>query len=232
MSLEGVFNSEVPKGKVAIAWINSYSCVVIKTRMATLVFDPVMLDPDKSFHADMILITHEHDDHFAPGLVRKLHNKTNAPVLTTEFIAKRLEGIDTQTLNVGERTVVKDVELHGMHCDHPANRPLSFLISASNGIRIYHPSDSKPFADMVCIRRDFSPEILLYSGNSLVDAAQIAGMIRPRIAVSYDSDAESKRRFISLMKKSSSATQAKMIKKFEICQYPEEPGEFAHLKEY
>ncbi|MDY6857411.1 MAG: MBL fold metallo-hydrolase [Thermodesulfobacteriota bacterium] len=229
MSLEDVFNSKVPKGKVAIAWINSYSCVVIKTQTVTLVFDPVMLDPNKSFHADMIIITHEHDDHFAPGLLRKIHSRTNTPVLTSEFIAKRLEGIKTQTLNVGDRVIIKDIELYGMHCDHPANRPLSFLISASNGIRIYHPSDSKPFADMVFIRRDFNPDILLYSGNSLEAAAQIASIIEPCIALSYDSDAESKQRFLSLMNESSSVTQPKMIKKYEIYQYPEE---FAHLREY
>jgi len=220
MGQEEIFNLKVSQGKIALAWINSYSCIVIKTSIASLVFDPVLLDPDGNFQADVIVITHEHYDHFSPILVRKLHKKTGAPILTTQFVAQRLEGIDTKILNEEEHINFKDFELYGVHCEHSANGPLSFMVSTQNGIRIYHPSDSKPFAEMVRLRKKENPDILLYSGNSLENAAQIAKLVRPRLAVSYQSDAESQRRFTSLLRKNSPTTKAKMIKLFEVYQYP------------
>ncbi|MDY7033317.1 MAG: MBL fold metallo-hydrolase [Thermodesulfobacteriota bacterium] len=221
MSVMEIFSLNVPQGEVAIAWINSYSAIVIKTAQATLVFDPVSIDPGKHFQADVIIITHEHYDHFSPALVKKLYMKTKAPIVTTQFAAQRLEGIDTRILNVGEHFSIKDFEIHGMHCEHAANKPLSFMISVQNRIRIFHPSDSRPFPEMARIGKMHKPHILLYSGNSLENAAQIAKLIKPRVVVSYFTDGESQKRFISLIRASTPTTQARMIRQFEIYRYPD-----------
>ena len=220
MSAFQIFSIEVPQGKVALSWINSYSAIVIKTAQTTLVFDPVSLDWEEHFHADVIVVTHEHYDHFSPGLVRKLQMKTKAPIVTTQFVAQKLEEEDTRILNTGELFSIKDVEIHGMHCEHAANGPLSFMISVQNGPRIFHPCDSKPFAEMDRIRKKHKPHILLYSGNSLENAAQIAELIRPQEAISYYTDTESHQRFISLMKSGIPTMRVKMIRQSEVYQYP------------
>lgn len=220
MSLKEVFELVVPEGKIALAWINSYSGIVIKTPRTTLAFDPVMLDPVECFQADVIVITHEHYDHFSPSLARALHHKTNARVLTTQFVAQRLADVDTRVLRVNNQIVCGDLELLVTYCEHSANEPLALIISTHDGIVLYHPGDSKPIVEMAQLAKEHKPAILLYSGNSLKYAAQIAGLIKPQIAISYYSDAESLQRFRILLEGETLSTQAVMLKRFEVFQYP------------
>lgn len=220
MGIKEVFDLPVPDGKIVIAWINSYSGIVLKTLRTTLVFDPIMINPAECFKADEIIITHEHYDHFSPSLVRALHHKTNARILTTQFVAQRLADVDTQVLRVNDRIVCGDLSLLVTLCEHSANEPLAFVISTQDGILLYHPGDSKPIAEMAQLAEKHKPDILLYSGNSLKNAAQIASLIKPQVTISYYSDAESLQRFRNLMATESPSTNAVMLKRFQAFQYP------------
>ena len=219
MEVRGIFGLTVLPGEVALAWINSYSGIMIKTPNTTLIFDPVMINPEVPIHADVIAITHEHSDHFAPELVKDLQEKTSALVLTTPFVAQMLPGLETRILSVGDSFIVGDLEIHAEYCKHPGNQPLSFVISTESGITIYHPSDSESFPEMVRMRETYEPDILLYSGTSLENAAQIASLIKPQVIVSYATDVWLEDRLTTLMARVSPMTSVKMIKRFEVYQY-------------
>ena len=219
MGLGEIFELNISEEEIALAWINSYSGMVVKTHQATLLFDPVMVSPVECIRSDVIVITHEHYDHFAPELVKKLHKNTSSTILTTRFVAERLAEDNTQILNEGDSISIKDCQLDTVHCEHAANEPLAFMISARNGVMIYHPSDSKPFKGMAKLREAYKPDILLCPGNSLENAARIAGLVKPKVAVSYYSDAESEERFVSLISKESPTTQATTLRRFEVYRY-------------
>ncbi len=221
MGFKEILDLEVSSGKIALVWFNSYSGIIIKTPTTTLIFDPVRIKLEEYIQADAIVVTHEHSDHFDPELVRELQKKTNATVLTTPFVAQRLRGEQTKALKVGDSFGLKDTELYAERCDHPANQPLSFIISTKSGITIYHPSDSDPFPEMAELEKKYKPDVLAYLGVSLGNAAQITKLVKPQAVVSCYTDGESQRKFIEVMKKEMPRTQAKLIKRFEIYQYPE-----------
>lgn len=221
MGFKEIFNLRVSSGKIALVWFNSYSGIIVKTPITTLIFDPVKIELEEHIQADAIVITHEHSDHFDPELVRELQKKTNATVLTTPFVAQRLPGEKIKALKVNDSFVLKDVELHAERCDHPANQPLSFIMSTNYGITVYHPSDSDSFPEMVELEKKYKPNILLYLGTSLGNAAQIARLVRPQTVVSCYTDMESERKLIEAMKIRAPETQVKMLKRFEVYQYPE-----------
>ncbi|MBA7495551.1 hypothetical protein ES702_06138 [subsurface metagenome] len=220
MSFKEIFDFQVSPGKIALVWFNSYSGIIIKTPISTLIFDPVRIKLEECIQADVIAITHEHFDHFDPELVRGLQKKTNAPVLTSPFVAQRLPSDKVKSLRVGDSFRIKDVKLHAEYCDHPANQPLSFVISTESGITIYHPNDSNPFGGMAKLRERFKPDILLYFGTSLEKASQIARLVRPQVILSYYTDMESRRRFTDKVEREVPGTNATIIKRFEIYQYP------------
>jgi len=220
MSFKEIFDLQVSPGKVALVWFNSYSGIIIKTPISTLIFDPVSIKLEEYIQADVIAITHEHSDHFEPELVKGLQKKTDALVLTPPFVAQRLPSEKVKSLGVGDSFKIKDVKLHAEYCEHPANQPLSFVISTESGITIYHPNDSNPFGGMAELRERFKPDILLYFGTSLENASQIARLVRPQVILSYYADMESQRRFTNKVEKEAPRTNAKIVKRFEIYQYP------------
>ena len=235
MGFKQIFDFVVSPGKVAITWFNSYYGIIVKTPGAILIFDPVKVSLEECIRASAIVITHEHLDHFDPKLAKELQQKTEAPILTTPFIAASLQNENVRALRVGDSIVIEDTELYALRCDHPGNEPLSFIVSRhpspdkvgggegllDSGITIYHPSDSGVFPEMIEIAEKYKPDILLYVGASLGNAAQIARLVRPKVAVSFYTDVGSERNFIEAMRREAPGTQAKLIKRFEIYQYPE-----------
>ena len=221
MGFKEIFDLEPFPGKIALSWFNSYSGIVIKTPGTTLIFDPVGVSVEECVQADLIVVTHEHSDHFNSRLVKELGKKTDATILTTPFVAKRLPEEKTRVLKVGDSYAVKDVEVHAERCDHPANQPLSFIISTINGITVYHPSDSDPFWEMSELVGKYKPNVLLYVGVSPNNVAQMAKLIKPQVLVSLNTDGESQRKFARALEREAPETQIKMIKRFEIYQYPD-----------
>lgn len=221
MGFREIFDLKLPGGKIALVWFNSYSGIIIKTEGTSLIFDPVSIELEEYIQADAIIITHEHPDHFDPGLAKELQKRTNATVLTTPFVAQRLGGEKTRALSVGDAIVLKDVEIHAERCDHPANQPLSFIILTKSGTTIYHPSDSDPFPEMADLERKYKPDILVYLGVSIGNAARIAGLVKPQVAVSCYTDGGSQGKFIEAVGRDVPKTTAKTIKRFEIYRYPE-----------
>ena len=140
-------------------------------------------DQDK---IDLIIITHEHSDHFEPDLIIELQKKTDALVLTTPFVAQKLKKMKTyvKPLKVGDSFILDTATFCAEHSNHPANQPLSFVV-CNEIATIYHPNDSRPFPEMSLIARKHSPDIMIYTGNLIGAIPEIVDLIKPGLIVTY-----------------------------------------------
>lgn len=84
-----IYRTQVSRG-VALAWVNSYSAVVIKTPGATLLFDPVGMEVPSDAPLDLIAITHGHSDHWEPALIAELQGRTGSTVAASPSLAAKL----------------------------------------------------------------------------------------------------------------------------------------------
>ena len=85
-----IFEVTVGDG-VALAWVNSYSAVALKTPDATVLIDPVSMEVPAGAPLDLIAISHDHSDHWDPELVLGLQRRTGATVVSSPPLASRLE---------------------------------------------------------------------------------------------------------------------------------------------
>ena len=205
------------QGSIALVLFNVYSSLMLKTHLSTVIFDPVKLNLDKPGFdvqgVDVIIITHEHADHFDEKLALEMQGRSGAPIVTTPFVAQKLErvGGKVQGLRAGDSMKVKELMLCAEHCVHPANQPISIVIKTEE-VTIYHPGDSQPFSGMEEIEHKYNPDILLYMANSKRGLKMIAEQVKPKVVVSYFAS-----RFAEL---NIPGVELKMLKQFEAFIYP------------
>ena len=89
---QDIFRTQVRQG-VALAWVNSYSAVVVKPPGATLLFDPVSMAVPLGVSLDLIAVSHSHSDHWDPQLVTALRESTGAVVAASPSLISRLDGV-------------------------------------------------------------------------------------------------------------------------------------------
>jgi len=176
----------LPGHEVALSMLNVYSTILLKAGLLTVIFDPVEIEVDKYSSLDLIVITHEHTDHFDKNLVLKLQKKTKAIVLTTPYVANHLAGLEgmVKALRPGDCFEIKDVSFHAERSNHIANEPLTFVIKTA-AATIFHPSDSEYFPEMEVIRKNYKPELVIYMGSSKDNLRAISSVICPHAILSY-----------------------------------------------
>lgn len=179
----------ITSGGIALTLLNVYSSLVLETQASTVIFDPVKLDLDKLDYLrsiDVIVITHEHVDHFDEKIALEIERRSQAPILTTPFVARRLEhsGGKARGLRLGESVQIKDVTFYTEDCLHPANQPLSFIMR-TEAVTIFHPADSQPFPGMKEIGSKYMPDLMLYMGAARDDLAGIIELVRPKVVVTH-----------------------------------------------
>lgn len=138
--------------------------------------------------ADLILITHEHHDHFSADDVKKLL-KPDTTIVTIAAVAKQLKG-DVRTVKPGDTLTVKGVKIEAVPAYNPAKQfhpkaagHVGFIITAG-GRRIYHAGDTDAIPEMANIQTDVA--LLPVGGKYTMtasEAAQVANLIKPKVAV-------------------------------------------------
>lgn len=134
--------------------------------------------------ADLILVSHDHYDHFSPADIAKLRGPTTR-VVGNERVAREIEDCAVlrpwQSLSF-ERTCIKAVPAYSP--DDPRHPPsdggLGFVISI-NYYDIYYAGDTQAIPEMASIHPDIA--ILPIDGNgtlNVAEAAQVAREMRPR----------------------------------------------------
>ncbi|MFF9315412.1 MBL fold metallo-hydrolase [Streptomyces sp. NPDC014748] len=134
----------------------SHSCVVLDKDGRRLVIDPGgFSEEDAAAGADVLLITHEHPDHFDEGRVRAaLEARPDAEVWTLKSVADQLAPAfpgRVHTVGHGDAFTAAgfDVQVHGelhavIHPDIPRITNVGYLIDGGD---VFHPGDALTVPD-------------------------------------------------------------------------------------
>ena len=209
------FEASVDQGELALAWLNSHASIMLRTIGATLVFDPVGVALPEQVCPDAVVVTHEHLDHFDRRLLDEWWERLGVIVLGSAYIAGQVQGKAT-VLRAGQLASVGDIQLVAEPCDHSVNEPLSFVILPNGLPAIYHSNDSDPFAEMARIRDDYEPQVLLYTGASILKAAHIAEIVKPKLIVSCSCDKKWETDFAQQVKNWSPETETRFLQPLEL----------------
>lgn len=169
----------------------------------TIYFDPATRLEDEPPQADIILISHSHNDHYFPPVLKRI-SKPETVIVTSSLVATLApaDGIPGQVrgLRPGERTTVGEVEIEAVPAYnigksfHPKEAETLGFIVTLQGWRIYFAGDTDLIPEMADIRADVA--LLPVGGTYTMDAkeaAQAAATIKPRVVVpmhTLDADLE------------------------------------------
>lgn len=172
----------------------------------TLLLDPgkYNLDPGRftleSFPtADIVVITHKHEDHFDLSLVKELISRSSPMVITNTEIAEtlRTHGIESRSTRPGDVLELDGYRLDVIRTDHVVRDEeiVNFgVVVSADGVSLYHTSDTR-FIDPERLPTETrAPYLVLPISNRGVvmgidDALVFAAGLKPKLAipVHYDS---------------------------------------------
>jgi L-ascorbate metabolism protein UlaG (beta-lactamase superfamily) len=198
------------KNAILFVWFNHYSGILLKTPSKTLVIDPVDVKPRQLQNTDAILITHEHYDHLDQRLIAETQKKTGCQVIADITSAKSLKNTlpPEKIQNAYPATEIKigEVSIKPERCQHPAQNPVTYLITSEDGVKIFHTADSQPYPEMVQIGEKEKIDLVFCTVGIAPKATpetgfEIARLIKPQVAVPYhtNNSAEQKR-FAEILK--------------------------------
>ncbi|MFF2011040.1 MBL fold metallo-hydrolase [Streptomyces sp. NPDC058195] len=133
----------------------THSCIRLEKDGRTLVIDPgAFSEPDAAAGADVLLVTHEHPDHFDEGRLRAaMEADPSAEIWTLRSVADRLAAAfpgRVHTVGHGDTFSAAgfDVQVHGelhavIHPDLPRITNIGFLVDGS----LFHPGDALTVPD-------------------------------------------------------------------------------------
>ena len=157
----------------------------------------VYIDPwqlGRGPEADIILITHEHQDHCSPDDVAKIQ-KADTVIVTIGASAEKLKG-QIEIVKPGDYLTVKGVPIETVPAYnltkfrspgdpfHPKDAGHVGFIITLGGQRIYHTGDADVIPEMESIETDIA--LLPVSGTYVMtaeEAAQAAQIIQPKVAI-------------------------------------------------
>jgi L-ascorbate metabolism protein UlaG (beta-lactamase superfamily) len=152
----------------------------------------VYIDPWKlaagAEKADVILVTHEHYDHFSPDDIAKI-SKPDTVIVAPQSVAaksnlkiKVVKPGDTLTAN---GVVIEVVPAYNPNKKfHPKSAGHVGYIVTLNGKRIYHTGDTDEIPEMAQIKCDIA--LMPVSGTYVMtaaEAAQAANRLKPALAI-------------------------------------------------
>ena len=134
----------------------------------------------------LILITHEHFDHFDQKAVESIASRDNSCVIGHESVLKRLSLSPNllRPITAGEKIKVRRTTIEALPVHHPNSfYPLSYLLSLEDK-KIFHSGDTDLMDSFDELRPDV---VMLPIGGSftmdLIDAVRATKMMKPKYAI-------------------------------------------------
>ncbi len=138
--------------------------------------------------ASLILITHEHFDHFDKGTVERVAKTNSACVVAHPNILQTFDGAIQKAflhpISISQTVSLRGVTVEAVPAHHPQSfYPLGFMITI-NGKKIYHAGDTELIDDMAKLKPDVAiVPIGGYGTMDCVDAVRAIKTMKPRFAV-------------------------------------------------
>ena len=198
-SVDTVDTFDTPDGYTATITPLMHASIRIESGGFEIEVDPVAKLGDRTTdysampEADLILVTHEHFDHFDTATIKRLSPENTITVMNPR--CHELSGMgqplsNGMTLNIAEDVRVEAVPAYnvteGRQHFHPQGRDNGYILTI-NGLRIYIAGDTEPIPEMEQIRDidiAFLPcnQPYTMTVEQLVSAAKI---IKPKVLYPY-----------------------------------------------
>ncbi len=148
----------------------------------------IWLDPVKvpvSEAADLILITHDHGDHYSPADIKKLSGPST--IVLAGFDSPSLSRVRPGDENAFGDVAIEVVPAYNLVKTqfHPKSALYCGFVITGSGLRIYVSGDTERIPEMKAIDCDiaFLPLGQTYTMGSVAEAAQAAMDVKAKIAV-------------------------------------------------
>jgi L-ascorbate metabolism protein UlaG (beta-lactamase superfamily) len=151
--------------------------------------DPFKLPTGELPKADIILLTHGHFDHYSPDDIDKIRKNETAFVVTSDMEGKIKGNVkiikpDT-SLDIG-KIKINTIPAYNLdkHFHPKGNSWVGYIITLSNGLKIYHAGDTDTIPEMRALKVDIA--LLPIGGTYTMTASEAAGMVnifQPTIAI-------------------------------------------------
>ena len=160
----------------------------IDTEMGKVYIDPFQL-PDNAPKARLVMITHDHFDHYSPVDLDRIvdaHTDIIAPLST----AKQLEYGNVHAVKPYDELAIENINIkvlpsYNINKDfHPKGNGWVGYLFIINGVTFYHSGDSDFIPEMKDIKTDIA--LLPVSGTYVMtagEAVQAALAIKPQLAI-------------------------------------------------
>lgn len=149
--------------------------------------DPWKLDAHAE-KADLILVTHNHGDHFSAADIAKI-SRTDTVVVAPSVVAEKMTAKPT-IAKPGDKLSAAGVEVEVVPAyntnkpNHPKSAGHVGYIVTLNGKRIYHAGDTDLIPEMATLKVDIA--LLPVSGKYVMnaaEAAEAANTLHPALAI-------------------------------------------------
>jgi L-ascorbate metabolism protein UlaG (beta-lactamase superfamily) len=169
----------------SIRWLGHAGFMIKGKRV--IYIDPYQLEfPDVG---DMILITHDHQDHCSPDDVKWLRRGATV-IVAPETCVSKFQG-DIRAVEAGDTLSIRGVTIEVVPAYnrdkdyHPKEAGgVGYVVTTAESLRIYHAGDTDLIPEMEHIEADVA--LLPVGGTYTMDAAEAAeaaNLIKPRLAI-------------------------------------------------
>jgi len=157
-ALDAFYAYAVNPGEVVVMWLGNgvgewstyaSSGILLKTHEKVVLIDPASIisgqDVQKLQRLDILLITHEHEDHFSKSATISIQSKTGTVVVTNLGVYTQLTGsVPSEKLvmmSSAENRSLSGIEIRAIASIHPGNEPLTYVLLIG-AVSVFHGSDS------------------------------------------------------------------------------------------
>lgn len=180
---------------VSIKWLG-HAAFEIDIAGKRVLIDPFLkenpsspLKPEEFEHVDVVVITHDHGDHFGDSVeIAKKHNSTIVSVYET---ASKAAGEGVQNcigMNIGGTVKIDGLTISLTPAFHSMSSNPCGAVLSDGKTCIYHAGDTTVFQDMKLIRQLYKPTVALLPIGGFYtmgprEAALATSLIKPKIVI-------------------------------------------------